>query len=183
MERDELKSRLIETALKITFEQTRNNAESFAQEFNKLTQSDEDPIGEWLRLTKAKRGNLDPDNLVILELLVEIYRKIEALETRMGGNTKKYLALEKSATINTIGHGCFMISENILEENTLYYGRIELPTFPTRVVPVYFVYHSKRAWIEKIHARDEVEWDGYVASKERALIRSLKSNKKAENGE
>ncbi len=65
-----------------------------------------------------------------------------------------------------------------LLENTLYYGRIELPTFPTRIVPVYFIYHSELAWIEQIHARDEIEWDGYVAGKERALIRSLKTQQK-----
>ena len=74
------KSRLIETVLKIEYDVVQNNAELFAQEFNKLTQSDEDPIGEWLRLTRAKKRNLESDNVVVLELLVEVYRKIEMLE-------------------------------------------------------------------------------------------------------
>ena len=176
-----VKSRLIDTMLKISFEEARNNAESFAQEFNKLTQSDEDPIGEWLRLTRAKRGNLEADNAIILELLVEVYRKIESLEARISGNVKSYVPLENHATIGTIGHSCFALIDAELAENTLYYGRIELPTFPARIVPVYFVYHSNLAWIERIHGRDEVEWDSYVASKERALIRSIK-NKKVDNG-
>lgn len=174
-----IKSRLINTALKIEFDKTHTNAESYALEFNKLTQSDEDPIGEWLRLMRAKKGNLEGENLVILELLVEIYRKIESLEARIDGSTKDYVPLAEKATINTIGHGCFALLDIKLMENTLYYGRIELPTFPTRIVPVYFVYHSGLAWIEQIHARDEIEWDSYVAGKERALIRSLKLNKKA----
>ena len=176
-----VKSRLIDTMLKISFEEARNNAESFVQEFNKLTQSDEDPIGEWLRLTRAKRVNLEADNAIILELLVEVYRKIESLEARISGNVKSYVPLENHATIGTIGHSCFALIDAELAENTLYYGRIELPTFPARIVPVYFVYHSNLAWIERIHGRDEVEWDSYVASKERALIRSIK-NKKVDNG-
>ncbi|TLD83551.1 hypothetical protein LS70_005200 [Helicobacter sp. MIT 11-5569] len=176
------KSRLIETILKIEYEVVHNNAEAFAQEFNKLTQSDEDPIGEWLRLTRAKKGNLESDNVVILELLVEIYRKIESLESRISGVTKNYVALENKGSICTIGHSCFALLDSKLLENTLYYGRIEIPTFPTRIVPAYFIYHSGLAWIERIHGRDEVEWDSYVASKERALIRSIKNSKKAENG-
>ncbi|WP_297814187.1 hypothetical protein [uncultured Helicobacter sp.] len=174
-----VKSRLINTALKIEFDKAYINAESYALEFNKLTQNDEDPIGEWLRLMRAKKGNLEGENAIILELLVEIYRKIESLETHIEGNTKDYVPLENKATIHTIGHGCFAILDSNLSENTLYYGRIELPTFPTRIVPVYFIYHSELAWIEQIHTRDEIEWDGYVAGKERALIRSLKLNKKA----
>ncbi|MCI5969352.1 hypothetical protein [Helicobacter sp.] len=175
------KSRLIETLLNIEYAVAHNNAETFAEEFNKLTQSDEDPIGEWLRLTRAKKGNLEADNVVILELLVEVYRKIESLEARISGETKNYVALENKGSVSTIGHSCFALKDSKLLENTLYYGRIELPTFPTRIVPVYFVYRSGLAWIERIHGRDEVEWDGYVASKERALIRSIK-NKKVENG-
>ncbi|WP_299549061.1 hypothetical protein [uncultured Helicobacter sp.] len=176
------KSRLIQTSLNIEYEAVHNNAEAFVEEFNKLTQSDEDPIGEWLRLTRAKKGNLESDNVVILELLVEIYRKIESLEARISGDKKNYVALKNKGSINTIGHSCFALKDSNLLENTLYYGRIELPTFPTRIVPVYFVYHSSLAWIEQIHGRDEVEWDSYVASKERALIRSIKNSKKAENG-
>ncbi|MBX7491398.1 hypothetical protein [Helicobacter turcicus] len=175
------KSRLIKTLLNIEYEVVHNNAEAFAQEFNKLTQSDEDPIGEWLRLTRAKKGNLESDNVVILELLVEIYRKIESLEARISGETKNYVELKNKGSVGTIGHSCFALTDSKLSENTLYYGRIELPTFPTRIVPVYFIYHSGLAWIERIHGRDEAEWDGYVASKERALIRSIR-NKKVENG-
>lgn len=176
------KSRLIETVLKIEYDVVQNNAELFAQEFNKLTQSDEDPIGEWLRLTRAKRGNLESDNVVVLELLVEVYRKIEMLEARMSGSVKSYVPLAKTATIGTIGHSCFALIDSELAENTMYYGRIELPTFPTRIVPVYFIYNAKLAWIKKIHGRDEAEWDSYVASKERALIRSIRNGKKAKNG-
>ncbi|MDY3113174.1 MAG: hypothetical protein SOW25_02475, partial [Helicobacter sp.] len=148
-----VKSRLIDTSLKIEYSFVKDNAESFAQEFNKLTQSDEDPIGEWLRITKAKKGNLDSDNAVILELLVEVYRKIESLERRISGDIKDYTPLRESAEIRTIGHGCFAINKNLLE-NMLYYGRILLPTFPARVVPVYFTYSSNLAWIDRIHARD-----------------------------
>ena len=57
-----MKSRLIDTLLKIEYEEVHNNSESFVMEFNKLTQSDEDPIGEWLRLMRAKKGNLEGEN-------------------------------------------------------------------------------------------------------------------------
>ena len=178
-----IKSRLIETSLKIEFDKVQNNPEIFAKEFTKLTQSDEDPIGEWLRLTKAKKGGLEGDSIIILELLVEIYRKIESLEKTLGSIKKEYTILAQKGEITTIGHGCFIMKNTSLEENTLYYGRIELPTFPTRIIPVYFIYRSELAWVEQIHGRDESEWDSYVASKERALIRTLKQNKRDENDE
>ena len=114
-----VKSRLIDTMLKISFEEARNDAESFAQEFNKLTQSDEDPIGEWLRLTRAKRGNLEAENAIILELLVEVYRKIESLEARISGDVKSYVPLQNQPTIGTIGHRCFELIDAELAENTL----------------------------------------------------------------
>ena len=38
------KSRLINTALQIQYQKAHDNAEDFAIEFNKLTQSDEDPL-------------------------------------------------------------------------------------------------------------------------------------------
>lgn len=178
-----IKSRLIETSLKIEFDKAQNNSEIFAREFTRLTQSDEDPIGEWLRLTKAKKGNLEGDSVIILELLVEIYRKIESLERTLSSIKKEYAPLTQKGEITTIGHSCFVVGNMLLEENTLYYGRIELPTFPTRIIPIYFVYHSELAWVEQIHGRDESEWDSYVASKERALIRTLKQNKRDENDE
>ena len=87
------KSRLINTALKIHYDTAHSNAEEFAIEFNKLTQSDEDPIGEWLRLMRAKKGNFDNENTIVLELLVEIYRKIELLEHKIQGETKTYVPL------------------------------------------------------------------------------------------
>lgn len=174
------KSRLIKTILNIEYEKAQIKSEECAKEFSKLTQSDDDPIGEWLRIMRAKKGNLDNENTIVLELLVEIYRKLETLEQKVEKNTKTYLPLDNSSVISTIGHGCFMIDNNQLEENILYYGRVELPTFPTRIVPIYFTYSNSLAKIEKIHARDEIEWDGYVASKERALIRIIKSDKKAD---
>ena len=177
------KSRLINTALQIQYQKAHANAEEFAIEFNKLTQSDEDPIGEWLRLMRAKKGNLDSENTIILELLVEIYRKIEILENKIQGETKSYIPLSNKDIITTIGHNCFALKDSKLQENTLYYGRVELPTFPTRIIPIYFIFHTNLAIIEKIHGRDETEWDSYVASKERALIRLMKSNNKEANHE
>ena len=135
------KSRLINTALQIQYQKAHDNAEEFAIEFNKLTQSDEDPIGEWLRLMRAKKGNLDSENTIILELLVEIYRKIEILENKIQGETKSYIPLSNKDIITTIGHNCFALKDSKLQENTLYYGRVELPTFPTRIIPIYFIFH------------------------------------------
>ena len=98
------KSRLINTALQIQYQKAHDNAEEFAIEFNKLTQSDEDPIGEWLRLMRAKKGNLDSENTIILELLVEIYRKIETLEHKIQGETKSYIPISNKDIITTIDH-------------------------------------------------------------------------------
>lgn len=171
------KSRLIDTSLKVEFDKVHNNADEFAKEFSKLTQSDEDPIGEWLRLTKAKNGNLSGESMILLELMVEIYRKVESLEKSVNAIKKEYAPLQYKGEINTIGHSCFKIQNMNLEENVLYYGRVELPTFPSRIIPIYFIYQENLLWVEQIHSRDEAEWDSYVASKERALIRTIRQKK------
>ena len=172
-----VKSRLIDTSLRIEFDKVHNNADEFVKEFSKLTQSDEDPIGEWLRLTKAKNGNLGGESTILLELMVEIYRKVESLEKTIHSVKKEYVTLQYKDEIRTIGHSCFKMQCANLEENVLYYGRVELPTFPSRIVPIYFIYQENLAWVEQIHARDEVEWDSYVASKERALIRAIRQKR------
>lgn len=245
---DENKTRLIATSLKIEFDSANISAENFAREFNKLTKSDDDPVGEWLRMARAKKGGSGDDFNIVLDLLVEIYRKLGALENAINNISKEYAPLRYCGEIETIGHGCFAIradsikinqsylkaaqkaqeaqneasiesggldsiesngansiessgadsiestqnSQNLpqkieiprfkFEPNALYYARVELPIFPVRILPVYFIFDKNLARIEKMHSGDESEWDGYVASKERALIRTLRAQKGKENG-
>jgi cytidylate kinase len=56
-----------------------------------------------------------------------------------------------------------------------YYGRIDMPLFPRRDMGVWFRAETDRlARIERVHERDEKEWSGYVAARERILIREMK---------
>lgn len=227
---DENKTRLIATSLKIEFDSANISAENFAREFNKLTKSDDDPVGEWLRMARAKKGANNDDFSIVLDLLVEIYRKLGALENAINNIAKEYAPLRYCGEIETIGHGCFVLRADSIKTNqsylkavnkadsiesneaiessaqnpailnaqnaeqklqipsfkispnALYYARVELPIFPVRILPIYFIFDKNLARIEKMHSGDESEWDSYVASKERALIRTLRAQKGKENG-
>lgn len=152
----------------------------FWVEFHSRTQADNDPVIEWLKRTKSKRGGVDEDQGLVLDFLVEIYRKLDTLEGLIANRQVHYEKLDYNGVIDRIGHGCFsvqVLENQPLEEEMLYYGRVDLPTFPKRLVPLFFTKREDLCYVLKIHAHDESEWDGYVASKERDLIRELKRKK------
>jgi len=146
------------------------------REYHKLSESDDDAIGQWLKLAKAK-GETSESDPVALKLLIELHRKIDNLERLIKDEKPSRIGLSSSSKIESIGFGYFSLENADLEKDERYYGRITMPTYPQREIGVFFkAVDTKLAKLEKIHDRDEKEWGAYVTARERVMIRELKGN-------
>lgn len=169
--------RLVPAPISLCFSEADLDREVYEREYQQLSESDDDPISQWLKLAKA-RGETSDSDPVILNLVVELHRKIDALEMFLKNETPKRVSLVHEANIESIGFEHFNFSEAILQEGMTYYGRIEMPVHPKRDVGVFFEAQSPTlAKFIKIHDRDEKEWASYLTARERILIREAKEKK------
>ena len=168
--------RYISAPLKIEFD-IENSSEEFKHEYDSLSSADDDSIGEWLRLAKA-RGNTEDSDQVLLTLIVELHRKIDDMNAFMRGEKQTLLSLAYNANIDAINYEHFRVKDNIFEIEKKYYGRIVMPFFPKREVPIYFKAISENeAKIVLLHERDETDWNAYVVARERVMIREMRAKK------
>lgn len=171
--------RYINAPLDVVF--SKNDNEEYKREYDRLASSDDDSVGEWLRLAKA-RGETSESDQVLLTLVLELHRKVDEMSAYIKGEKLELLSLVHCGEIEAIGYEHFKFSEEILELDTSYYGRLDMPFFPKREVPIYFKAISKNeAKIELIHERDEKDWNAYVVARERVMIREMKSKKEVKN--
>ncbi len=169
--------RLIPAPIEIEFSPADVDEESFKREYHSLSESDDDPIGQWLKLAKA-RGETSDTDTVLLNLIVELHRKVDHLEAILKNETPKRVALVYKSQIESIGYEHFKITEPLFKTEELYYGRLAMPVHPKRDVAVYFQALTPQiAKIQRMHERDIKEWNGYVAARERVLIREMREKK------
>lgn len=172
-----IRPRLVPAPIEIVFSEAEIDKKSYEREYQKLSQSDDDPISQWLKLAKA-RGETAESDPVLLNLMVELHRKIDALEMFLKNETPKRLFLTNEAHIRAIGFEYFELEEPMLIEGKEYYGRIAMPVHPKRDIGVFFKAVSQNlAQIERMHERDEKEWATYLTARERILIRESKEKK------
>lgn len=170
--------RLIKAPLSLSFSKVDDkNYSLFKREFDSMSEYDEDPVGQWLKMAKARGETKDSDQ-VLLTLIVELHRKIDEITRILKKEEKKFLDLDYEVLIEEIGFEHFKIDKNLFEENANYYGRISMPIFPKREVCVFFKALSENiAKIETMHERDQTDWNSYVAARERVMIRERKAKK------
>ncbi len=163
---------LVKAPLVISFEKiSEDREEEFEREFQSLSEVDSDAIGHWLKLQKAKGETGDTDE-VVLNLLVELHRKIDKLEKIILKGDKRLLKLDITSRIEEIGFHHFQLEESSFEENAIYYGRVEMVTYPQRELPIFFkAVNTKLAKVNSIHEKDEVDWASYFRARERIMIR------------
>ncbi len=165
-------ARLIKAPISLEFDIA--NAELHEREYHSLSEADDDAIGQWLKLAKA-RGETSESDPIALKLLVELHRKVDNLERLIKNEQPKRVALSSKAQIDSIGFTHFKLEEAQLHAGEHYYGRITMPTYPQREVGVFFVAEDETlAKIARIHDRDEKEWSAYVTARERVMIREMK---------
>lgn len=169
-------ARLIDAPLEIDFS-VFNEDEDLLREFNLLSESDDDPVGQWLKLAKS-RGDTSDSDQVLLTLLVELHRKADDLSAYVKNESTEYIKLEKSSQIDSIGFENFHTKLNVFEVGRVYYGRILMPIFPKREVPVFFEgIEGNLAQIKRLHDRDRKDWNAYVTARERVMIRQMRAKK------
>jgi hypothetical protein len=169
--------RLVPAPISIQFSEATIDREHYEREFQKLSESDDDPVSQWLKLAKA-RGETAESDPVLLNLIVELHRKIDALEMFLKNEIPKRISLIFEAEINAVGFEHFELKDALLEEGKEYYGRVEMPVYPKRDVGVFFkALSSTIAVVTKMHERDEKEWAAYMTARERVLIRELREKK------
>jgi hypothetical protein len=166
---------LVDAPLSLTIEEISEERDfEFQREFQSLSEIDSDAIGHWLRIKKAKGETSETDD-VVLNLLVELHRKIDKLEKVITEGEKRLLPLSTSTEIEQIGFHHFKLQEEILSTGTAYYGRVNMITYPQRELPIFFkALDSKTAEITTIHERDESDWATYFRARERIMIRERK---------
>jgi hypothetical protein len=170
--------RLVPAPISISFSAYSLDKEIFEREYQQLSESDDDPINRWLKLAKA-RGETAETDPVLLQLLVELHKKIDALELIIKDEVPKRVDLATNSMIESIGFEHFKLKDHILRENREYYGRLEMPVHPKRDVGIFFIAQSRTlAKITRIHDRDEKEWSAYVTARERVLIREAKERER-----
>jgi hypothetical protein len=166
--------RLVTATIDLVYEEVVNEGEKYELEFNEISQTDEDSIGQWVKHAKVRTETNDSDTLM-LNLLVELYRKIDKIELLLTKGAPKRLELAKEAFIESIGLEHFKLNSGGFEPGKRYYGRVEIATFPKREISFFFeAMDASLAKIVKMHVRDEKEWEYYMRACERAMIRQMK---------
>jgi len=167
--------RLVSAPISLVYSELSLDKEAFLREFSQLSESDDDPISQWLKLAKG-RGETSETDPVLLNLIVELHRKIDALEMFLKDETPKRVSLTNMVKIESIGFEHFKLESNELVAGVEYYGRVEMPVHPKRDVPIFFrAIDESLAEITRIHERDEKEWGVYLTARERVLIREAKA--------
>ena len=169
--------RLVNAPISLVFSESDTNDESFEREYHQLSESEDNAINQWLKLAKA-RGETSETDPVLLNLVVELHNKIDALEMFLKNEEPQRVSLTAEAQIESIGFEHFNLSDELLEEGKEYYGRIEMPVHPKRDVGVFFQAESSTlAKFIRMHDRDEKEWGAYMTARERVLIREAREKK------
>lgn len=167
-------TRLVKTPLNILYQKI-NTDSDFKDEFDLLSQNNDDPIGAWLKTMRAK-GKVVDESEPLFQLVIELHRKIDLLSASLQNQSKEYKTLKCDAILDSIGHNVIIFKDDVLEPDSKYYGRLDMAVFPKRLIPLYFVANSNNsATIYLMHDRDVLDYDNYIASRERALIRERKN--------
>ncbi len=84
--------------------------------------------------------------------MVELHRKVDELSAYIKDEKPEFVKLDTKAKIEAIGFEHFKLDRELLQSGKEYYGRISMPTFPKREMPLSFVaLDSKIGEIKLLH--------------------------------
>ena len=166
--------RLIAAPIAISFDIAKNNQEQYEREYHQLSESDDDPISQWLKMAKA-RGETSESDPVMLKLMIELHRKIDNLEQLIKNEKPVRIELSTHEMIESVGFENFKLKHAGFEVGQTYYGRIEMPVYPKRDIGIFFkAEDATLAKIIKMHERDIKDWGAYLTARERVMIREMR---------
>jgi len=168
--------RFVVAPLAVHLEKVGEKEVDFTKEYNSLSEFEEDSVGQWLKIAKA-RGETSESDQVLLTLLVELHKKVDTLTAIIKKEEKTLLPLMTTTMISDIGFEHIRLEEAILEVGERYYLRVEMPVFPKREVPIFIdALSAEVGLITNMHDKDERDWSSYVAARERVMIRERKAS-------
>ncbi len=148
--------------------------ESFKKEYRVLSDFEEDAVGQWLKLARA-RGETSESDDILLRLMVELHKKVDVLTALIKKEERQLLKLKIDSKICEIGFDHIRLENDIFETDKEYYCRIEMPVFPKREMPVFAkALDANTAQIILMHESDQRDWNSYVTARERIMIREMK---------
>lgn len=151
----------------------------YEEEFSTLAIFSEAPILKWIKTMHSKSA-LGEENVVIIEILTEMYKKLERLEQILTHKEQELLPLAHKAKLRFVGHDALCLDEDqsfgdYKGENAIYV-RMFVPFFPERTLGIFArVLHPQVAKIEHIHIKNRTYFDTFVAECERGMILDTKS--------
>ena len=127
-----------------------------------------------MKYARAKADSREADDIV-LKLLVTLHYKLDEIKNILTDNVRQFVKLESKENVEALGHSVIIMPKAVFQKGAQYYARIDLPVFPERLIPIFLeAIEPKVAKVKRIHERDERDWDSYITSRERSLIRELK---------
>ena len=167
----------IATLLNASFEElAENNEQIFKDEYDVLSESESDLVGQWLKNAQA-RGDTSESDQVLLTLLVELHKKVDRLESIIKNEQIDHLELKNNVKLIGINFDYIQIDAHILEIGKNYYMRIPMPIFPKREIPVFLTATSTNtAKVSLISQKNQLDWNAYITAREREIIRETKRN-------
>jgi len=167
--------RFISTVLDCNYEEVRgSNKKLFKDEYDTLSEYETDTVGQWLKNAKA-RGETSDSDQVLLTLLVELHKKIDRLESIVKGEKSEYVQLLEEIKIVGLNFDYIKVEKDCFQPALNYYARIPMPVFPKREIPVFLTaIDTKIAKISLISQKNLQDWNSYITSRERELIRESK---------
>lgn len=167
-------ARLIRTPISIEFEEVGENENAFLREFDRYSEVDNDPVGQWINRAKGK-GEAEESDKLTLTLIAELHKKVDELAKIIQNTHYKPIKLRFTEEIEASGFEHIKLINHVLQEGKSYYGRLSLPIFPQRDIPLFFeALDAQTVQITKMHGKDVTDWDGYLVSRERQEILDAK---------
>ncbi|MWV61922.1 hypothetical protein DCO58_06985 [Helicobacter saguini] len=112
----DFETRLVDSILEIEFQELDDSIQLKAlQEYNELTQLHNNSIEKWLHSLHAKSGECKcgASNVIIGEMLVHIFKKLEHIENLISGdNADKYIPLKYKTHTSRLGHGIIILGDS-----------------------------------------------------------------------
>lgn len=164
----QIQTRTIECSLEVEFSLCEDE-EKFLEEFHTLYLSYESSQ-KWFEMLHHKDKG---ENTAILEILIELYKKVSSLERKiMKEEEQKLIALDSKSIISALGHEVMWVESGVFQKDRDYYLRFILPTFSDRIIPIFAKSLSENAlMVTKMHPRDIQEFDSYIVAREMEKIR------------
>ncbi len=146
---------------------------SFMDEYIKLSSD-----GEGFNLIRGLRAkrDLSQNESIIINLLLSLHKKIDAIDEKLGATKKDRLTLlYENVLIESIGFEHILLRDAILEPSKRYYARAVLSLYPNKEIAFFMMaLDGNLAKIEQISDINESEWSNFVSATEREYIRATK---------